>query len=83
MPLADPLVSALLLDDEGRLAPFVHRCRAGHDTKGKPTTVPDESSTVAAVTANGAAEADVLFRAALEVLAAALRDDGARAMKHV
>jgi len=38
MPLADPLVSALLLDDEGRLAPFVHRCRAGHDTKGKPTT---------------------------------------------
>ena len=77
MPLADPLVSALLLDDEGRLAPFVHRCRAGHDTKGKPTTVPDESSTVAAVTANGAAEADVLFRAALEVLAAALRDDGA------
>jgi len=77
MPLADPLVSALLLDDEGRLAPFICRCRAGHDTKGKPTTTADESSTVAAVIANGAAEADMLYRTTLEVIAAALPEGGA------
>jgi len=71
MPLADPLVSALLLDDEGRLAPFVRRCRAGHDTKGKPTTTADESSSVAAVVANGA-EVEALFRTTLEVIAAAM-----------
>ncbi len=77
MPLADPLVTALLLDDEGRLAPFVRRCRAGHDTKGKPTAVADESSTVAAVAAHGAAEAELLYRATLEVIAAALREGDA------
>ena len=75
MPLADPLVSALLLDDDGRLTPYVRRCRAGHDAKGRPTTQPDEASSVAAVVASGREEAAALCRATLEVLAAAGRGD--------
>ena len=76
MPLADPLVAALLVDDEARLAPYVRRCRAGHDAEGRPTAVADEASAVAAVVASGKAEAEALYRATLEVLAAAVRTSG-------
>ena len=46
LPLADPLVAALLLDDNYVLGQFLKRCRLSTDAAGKVYTQPDNSSHV-------------------------------------
>lgn len=71
MPLADPLVSAALLDVGASLAPYERRCRVGHDAKGRPTFEADSGSTVGTLVAEGAARA-ALCVAVVDILARAM-----------
>lgn len=68
---ADTLVAAVLLDDEGRLAPYSLPCRAGHDARLRPTFEPEEGSPIATIVATAGAERDALLGASLDVLTGA------------
>ena len=75
MPLADPVVSAALLDRGALLAPFERRCRAGHDDRGGPTFAADAGSSVAALVAEQGAARAALKQAVLTVLAGAVTEE--------
>lgn len=46
MPLADPLVAAILLDDQGKLGRFLKTCNTKMDAHGKITVTPDASGCI-------------------------------------
>ena len=63
MPLADPLVVALLLDDEGELTPFLKLCRTTMDAAGKMSVIPDPSGTIHWLISEGeASRKDLVLR---------------------
>jgi len=70
MPLADPLVAAILLDDAGALTQFQVPCRVTVGTDGRPASTPDDMSSVALLLA-GASQQEVIS-STLAVLEAAL-----------
>ena len=55
LPLADPLVAALLLDDKGVLAPFWKRSRCDMNAVGKVTVQPDNSGSMIWLRSDGEA----------------------------
>lgn len=71
MPLADPLVAAILLDDAGALTPFQVPCRVTLGTDGRPAYSPEPGGPVALLLAGTRQPKDIVD-ATLDVLQTAL-----------
>ena len=55
LPLADPLVSAVLLDSDGTLTPFLRRCTASMNEHGLASVTPDERGAIVWLMSDGEA----------------------------
>jgi len=72
MPLADPLVVAVLVDDNGEMERFQRPCNAGHDAKGKPTFDPMPTSSLCALWTQDASEREELYAITIKILGRAM-----------